>query len=66
MLEPADLLESYYTEKIWGLLPEIYRTLDGEGSVGDGPLREVVARIGRQAAITRPCRLPCFTCPVWP
>jgi hypothetical protein len=53
VLEPADLLESYYTEKLWGLLPEVYRTLDGEGTVGDGALREVVARIGRQAAIVR-------------
>jgi hypothetical protein len=47
-----DQYEAYYAEKLWTLLPEIYRSLDA--SVTDhGPLREIVDRIGAQAAIVR-------------
>jgi hypothetical protein len=55
-----DHYESYYSDKLWNLLPEIYRTLDtdqfntGSSSTqSNGPLRERVNRIGAQAAIVR-------------
>ena len=53
-----DHYEIYYADKLWNLLPAIYRTLDTyQFSVGNsntrsnGPLRELVNRIGAQAAI---------------
>jgi hypothetical protein len=55
-----DHYEIYYADKLWNLLPAIYRTLDtdqfnvGDSNVqGNGPLRELVNRIGAQAAIVR-------------
>ena len=49
---------TYYTEKLWSMLPAIYRSLDVEDPpppdpLPAGPLRELVARIGAQAAILR-------------
>ncbi|HEX3153150.1 MAG TPA: hypothetical protein VHV32_00935 [Candidatus Angelobacter sp.] len=50
----------WYADRLWQLLPAIYRTLDerpapgAEPDAGDsGPLRELVNRIGNQAAILR-------------
>ena len=55
-----DHYEIYYADKLWSLLPAIYRTLDTEqfnvgdsSAQGNGPLRELVNRIGAQAAIVR-------------
>ncbi len=55
-----DHYEIYYADKLWNLLPAIYRTLDtdqfnlGNSSTQiNGPLRELVNRIGAQAAIVR-------------
>ncbi|MDO8586980.1 MAG: hypothetical protein Q7T82_08060 [Armatimonadota bacterium] len=48
-----DNYEEYYAEKLWNLLPEIYRTEDTPDFDKKGPLREMVDRIGRQAAIVR-------------
>lgn len=52
---PADTdhYEIYYADKLWNLLPSIYRTLDTDNFRGNGPLRELVNRIGAQAAILR-------------
>jgi hypothetical protein len=48
-----DGYEAYYSGKLWGLIPEVYRADDAEGLDGDGPLREIVNRIGAQATIVR-------------
>ncbi len=41
----------YYAAKLWGLLPAFYRAADGEE--GGGTLRELVNRLGAQAAVLR-------------
>src|SRR5689334_21426780 len=48
-----DHYEIYYADKLWNLLPASYRTLDSDQFNSDGPLREMVNRIGAQAAIVR-------------
>jgi hypothetical protein len=47
-----DHFEAYYGDKLWQLLPPIYRSLDSDSEAA-GPLRELVARVGAQAAIVR-------------
>jgi hypothetical protein len=49
----ADRYGIYYADKLWNLLPAIYRTEDSENFDRPGPLREMVDRIGKQAAILR-------------
>jgi hypothetical protein len=48
-----DHYEVYYAGKLWSLLPAIYRTQDTDQFDANGPLREMVNRIGAQAAILR-------------
>lgn len=48
-----DHYEIYYADKLWTLLPVIYRTLDTDQFNANGPLRELVNRIGAQAAVVR-------------
>ena len=48
-----DGLCAFYTERLWQLLPELYRTADSTSLDAPGPLREVVARIGTQVAVVR-------------
>jgi hypothetical protein len=48
-----DHYEAYYADKLWQLLPEVYRAQDSDDPDLDGPLRELVERIGAQAAIVR-------------
>ncbi|PZV11714.1 MAG: hypothetical protein DCF22_13825 [Leptolyngbya sp.] len=43
----------YYADKLWHLLPAIYRAEDSQIFERSGPLREMVNRIGVQAAILR-------------
>ena len=43
----------WHHPQLWGLLPEIYRAMDGNGIDRNGPLRELVDRVGLQAAIVR-------------
>lgn len=50
---PTDRYEAFYADKIWALLPEIYRAEDSASLTGKGPLRELVERIGREGAILR-------------
>ena len=45
-----DFYSLWYARKLWRLLPAIYRAMDGEPP---GPLQELVARIGAQAATLR-------------
>src|SRR5512134_3988508 len=53
MSSDRDHYEVYYADKLWALLPAIYRTLDSEVLDRSGPLHELVKRIGAQAAILR-------------
>ena len=49
----SDHYQAYYQEKVWKLLPAIYRTLDTDSFTTPGPLREMVNRIGAQATVLR-------------
>lgn len=53
MFEDRDRYTSFYTEHLWMLLPEIYRSSDSDDPAKKGPLRELVERLGAQAAIVR-------------
>jgi hypothetical protein len=53
MPDNRDHYQAYYQDKLWNLLPSIYRTLDTDSFTTPGPLREMVNRIGAQAAILR-------------
>ncbi|HEY6393611.1 MAG TPA: hypothetical protein VIX89_20180 [Bryobacteraceae bacterium] len=53
MPSDIDRFQQYYSDKIWNLIPAIYRTLDSTGVDQSGPLRELVNRIGAQAAVVR-------------
>jgi hypothetical protein len=53
MQDDRDYYEIYYADKLWNLLPAIYRALDTDAFDRNGPLREMVNRIGAQAAILR-------------
>jgi hypothetical protein len=48
-----DHYEVYYADKLWNLLPAIYRAQDSDDFGANGPLREMVNRIGAQVAILR-------------
>jgi hypothetical protein len=48
-----DRYDAWYSDKLWNLLPEIYRAEDSDDFDRKGPLRELVERIGAQAAIVR-------------
>lgn len=49
----SDHYQAYYQDKLWKLMPAIYRTLDTDSFSTPGPLREMVNRIGAQAAVLR-------------
>src|SRR5438552_10330998 len=49
---PGDRYAEYYAAKLWQLVPAVYRSLDSEPTT-PGPLRELVNRIGAQAAVLR-------------
>ena len=57
MNDLADGYDGYYQERLWELLPAMYRALDstGAGAYVDivGPLRELLNRIGIQVAVVR-------------
>jgi len=46
-----DGFDAYYAERLWQLLPAVYRTADSDGAAG--PLRELLDRIGAQVAVVR-------------
>jgi hypothetical protein len=48
-----DHYDIYYADKLWALLPAVYRTLDTDQFAASGPLREMVNRIGATAAALR-------------
>ena len=53
MAQDYDRYAAYYANKLWNLLPSYYRTEDSEVFGANGPLREIVNRIGSQAAVLR-------------
>jgi hypothetical protein len=53
MAADADRYDAWYSEKLWTLLPALYRAEDSPEFDRRGPLRELVDRIGAQAAIVR-------------
>jgi hypothetical protein len=54
MSDPAaDNYPAYFSDKIWNLLPAVYRTQDTDQFGAVGPLREMVDRIGATAAVIR-------------
>jgi hypothetical protein len=53
MPDDRDRYEIYYADKLWNLLPAVYRSEDTDAYGTNGPLREMVNRIGAQAAILR-------------
>jgi hypothetical protein len=53
MTKDLDHYEAYYADKLWSLLPAVYRAEDTDKFASNGPLREMVNRVGAQAAILR-------------
>ena len=53
MTGAVDKYEIYYGDKLWKLMPAIYRALDTDQYDVNGPLREIVNRIGVSAAEVR-------------
>jgi len=51
--EINDGYDTYYAERLWQLLPTVYRTADTDSLSSPGPLRELVNRIGVQMAVVR-------------
>jgi hypothetical protein len=50
----SDGYAQWYADRLWNMLPAIYRTMDVGPNPGEpGPLQELVNRIGAQAAVVR-------------
>ena len=50
----TDGYAQWYADRLWSLVPAIYRSLDaGPTPSSNGPLRELINRIGAQAAVVR-------------
>src|SRR3984957_12161800 len=50
---PADLYEQIAFNKLWALIPEVYRTADSVTVDGEGPLQELCQRLAVQLAVVR-------------
>jgi hypothetical protein len=48
-----DGYQTRYADKLWSLVPAAYRAADSETLDGDGPLRELLDRIGASMAVVR-------------
>ena len=53
MADAADGYDAYYTDRLWQLLPGVYRARDSDDAALAGPLQELVGRIGAQVAVVR-------------
>src|SRR5271166_697841 len=53
MVEVQDGYDDYYANRLWQLLPGVYRALDSDDPGRTGPLQELLTRIGAQAAVVR-------------
>jgi hypothetical protein len=52
-VQSNDNYQAYLSDKLWNMIPAIYRTLDTDSFNSNGPLREMVNRIGASAAVLR-------------
>jgi hypothetical protein len=53
MADIDDGYAAYYAQRLWALLPAVYRTDDGDDSGTPGPLQEILNRVGAQVAVVR-------------
>lgn len=53
MTDFDDGYAAYYAQRLWALLPEVYRTDDTDTSGTPGPLQELLNRLGAQTAVVR-------------
>jgi hypothetical protein len=53
MADFDDGFDGYYANRLWQLLPGVYRAQDSVAPGVDGPLQELVNRIGAQIAVVR-------------
>jgi hypothetical protein len=53
MADVADGFDTFYADRLWQLLPGVYRALDSSDPEVTGPLQELSARIGAQMAVVR-------------
>jgi hypothetical protein len=53
VFEDRDLYAATYVERLWALLPGIYRSMDAMADGSVGPLRELVVRVGTEIAVLR-------------
>ena len=53
MLEFDDGFDAYYADRLWQLLPEVFRARDSDDPEVSGPLEELAQRIGAQVAVVR-------------
>lgn len=53
MPEVKDGYPEYYADRIWNLIPGVYRARDSDRFDESGPLRELVDRIAAQVAVVR-------------
>ena len=53
MADVDDRYATYYAQRLWALLPAVYRTDDTDPSGAPGPLQELLNRVGAQAAVVR-------------
>ncbi|HEX2039847.1 MAG TPA: hypothetical protein VHF47_08975 [Acidimicrobiales bacterium] len=53
MIGDLDRFEAAYADRLWSLMPAVYRADDGDGTDAPGPLQELVTRVARQAAVVR-------------
>jgi hypothetical protein len=53
MVDVDDGYAAYYSQRLWALLPAVYRTDDSDPSGAPGPLQELLNRVGAQVAVVR-------------
>lgn len=53
MAGDLDHYEAFYEDKLWNLIPAVYRQEDTDDFDASGPLREIVHRIAVQCAVVR-------------
>lgn len=53
MADVADGYAEYYAQRLWAVLPAVYRTDDTDAYGAPGPLQELLNRIGGQVAVVR-------------
>ena len=54
MINDQDHYEAYYADKLWNLLPAVYRAQDSDPTNTNGPLREIVNRIRKHVPAPKP------------